>query len=77
LLYMSRFNQLEGTSNAHKVEDGFYKWPERDHHSFYREWTTEDTHTMMEELEFKRVKSLSERGQDQIFLYAKGTATWI
>ena len=77
LLYMSRFNQLEGTSNAHRVSDGFYKWPDREHHSFYREFTTEETHNMMKNIRFKRVRSLSERGTDQIFLYAKGGATWI
>ncbi len=35
LLYMSRFNQMQGISGEHKVSDGFYKWPEREHHSFY------------------------------------------
>jgi hypothetical protein len=77
LLYMSRFNQLEGILSAHKVSDGFYKWPEREHHSFYREFTTEETHDFMDSFRLKRVKSLSERGTDQIFLYAKGGATWI
>lgn len=77
LLYMSRFNQLEGTSPSHRVTDGYYKWPEREHHSFYREFTTEETHDLMATFHLKRVKSLSERGTDQIFLYAKGGATWI
>ena len=77
LLYMSRYNQLEGTSNERQVEDGFYKWPERQHHSFYREFKTEETHEMMDKIGFKRVRSLGERGTDQIFLYAKGSATWI
>ncbi len=77
LLYMSRFNQLEGTSGSHRVSDGFYKWPEREHHSFYREFTTEETHTFMDTFRLRRVKSLAERGTDQIYLYAKGGATWI
>jgi len=77
LLYMSRYNQTEGALPEHRVEDGYYKWPEREHHSFYREFTTEETHETMERFHFKRVKSFSQRGNDQIFLYAKGTATWI
>jgi len=77
LLYMSRYNQMEGALPEHRVEDGYYKWPEREHHSFYREFTTEETHETMERFHFKRVRSLSQRGNDQIFLYAKGTATWI
>lgn len=77
LLYMSRYNQMEGALPEHRVEDGYYKWPEREHHSFYREFTTEETHEIMEHFHFKRVKSFSQRGNDQIFLYAKGTATWI
>jgi hypothetical protein len=77
LLYMSRYNQMEGALPEHRVEDGYYKWPDREHHSFYREFTTEETHEVMERFRFKRVKSLSQRGNDQIFLYAKGTATWI
>jgi hypothetical protein len=77
LLYMSRYNQMEGALPEHRVEDGYYKWPDREHHSFYREFTTEETHEAMERFHFKRVKSLSQRGNDQIFLYAKGAATWI
>jgi len=77
LLYMSRFNQMQGITGAHKVTDGYYKWPEREHHSFYREFTTEQTHQLMEAFKFKRIRSLSERGTDQIHLYVKGSATWI
>jgi hypothetical protein len=77
LLYMSRYGQLDGTSSAHRVTDGFYKWPDREQHSFYREFTTEETHDFMKSFHLKRVKSLSERGTDQIFLYGKGGATWI
>jgi len=77
LLYMSRFNQMEGTHYSHKVADGFYKWPEREHHSFYRECTTEETHELMDNFDFRRIRSLSERGTDQIFVYAKGKGTWI
>lgn len=77
LLYMSRYNQMEGALPEHRVEDGYYKYPDRDYHSFYREFTTEETHETIERFHFKRVKSLGERGNDQIFLYAKGSATWI
>src|SRR6185436_20728507 len=44
VLYMSRFNQMDGTDPAHRVRDGYYKWPDREHHSFYREFGTEETH---------------------------------
>jgi len=68
---------MEGASAAHRVTDGYYKWPEREQHSFYREFTTEETHDFMKRFRLKRVKSLSARGTDQIFLYAKGSAKWI
>ena len=77
LLYMSRYNQMQGITGEHKVSDGYYKWPEREHHSFYREFTTEKTHQFIEAHKFKRIRSLSERGTDQIHLYVKGSATWI
>lgn len=77
LLYMSRYNQMEGALPEHRVKDGYFKWPDREHHSFYREFTTEETHETMERFHFKRVRSLGERGNDQIYLYAKGAGTWI
>jgi hypothetical protein len=77
LLYMSRFNQMDGTSSGHRVEDGYYKKPDEESHSFYREFSTEETHKYFNAKKFKRLRSLSKRGTDQIFLYAKGKATWI
>jgi len=77
LLYMSRYNQMQGVIEEHKVEDGYYKWPKRKYHSFYREFTTEETHKMMSKFKFRRIRSLSERGTDQIFVYMKGKGTWI
>jgi SAM-dependent methyltransferase len=76
LLYMSRLNQMEGTSISHKVEDGYYKRPEEKTHSFYREFTPEETRQMFENRKFRRIRSLSERGTEQIHLYVKGSATW-
>lgn len=47
LLYMSRYNQGAGTiSPNQRVSDGFFMWPKRDQHSFYREFATADTHEM-------------------------------
>lgn len=77
LLYMSRYNQMDGTHSSHRVSDGYYKWPDREHHSFYREFKTEETHKTMKDFGFRHVRSLSERGTDQIFVYATGKATWI
>jgi hypothetical protein len=51
--------------------------PDRDLHSFYTEFPTEATHEMMQNHGFTRLKSLSERGTDQVFLYGKKSATWI
>jgi hypothetical protein len=76
LLYMSRFNQMEGTSSAHRVQDGYYKKPDEKMHSFYREFSNEETREMFEDRKFKRIRSLSKRGTEQIYLYAKGSATW-
>jgi len=77
VLYMSRWNQMDGASQDHRVTDGYYKYPDRDRHTFYREFTTEETHELLKEFRFTRIRSLSARGNDQIFLYAKGGATWI
>lgn len=76
LLYMSRYGQLRGLTSRQMVSDGYFMWPQREHHSFYREFTTEQTHEFMEDVGFKRIRSLSRRGTDQIFLYAKGGSTW-
>ena len=77
LLMMSRYGQISGIPKEQAVEDGFYMWPARDAHSFYTEFTTEETHTMVGAYGFRRLKSMSERGTDQVFLYGKGGSTWI
>lgn len=77
LLYMSRYNQVQGSDSQHRVNDGYYKWPDRERHSFYREFTTEETHKMMARFGFKRLRSLSERGTDQVTLYGSGKSTWV
>jgi hypothetical protein len=77
LLWMSRWGQADGIPKEQMVKDGFFKWPDRDVHSFYTEFNTETTHKMFEDRGFRRLKSLSERGTDQVFLYGKGSSTWI
>lgn len=72
LFYCARFNQLNAKNSKHKVSDGYYMYPERDHHSFYREFTSPDTHALMNSFDFRRIRSLSERGTDQMFLYFRG-----
>jgi hypothetical protein len=76
LLWMSRYNQLDDVTRSQRVSDGYYKNLKRQYHSFYREFKTEETHAMMDARKFRRIKSLSERGTDQIFLYGKGRAIW-
>jgi hypothetical protein len=77
LLWMSRYGQIQGVPRSQEVLDGYYMWPDREYKSFVREFTTEETHELMEKYGFHRVRSLSERGTDQIFLYGKGGSTWI
>jgi SAM-dependent methyltransferase len=77
LVYAARYGQITKEDTKHKVSDGYYKWPDRKQHSFYREFTTETTHTLMNAHGFTRIRSLGERGSDQIFVYVKGKATWI
>lgn len=41
VLYMSRYNQgAASISKKQRVSDGFFMWPKREHHSFYREFNT-------------------------------------
>jgi hypothetical protein len=77
LLWMSRYGQMDDASRNNKVSDGIYRWKEREHQTFYREFTTEETHEMFEKHGFKRVRSLGVRGTEQIFVYAKGEVAWI
>lgn len=77
LLYMSRLGQLDDVDDTCRVNDGWYKYPDREHHSFYREFDTPRTHAMMEDYKFRRLRSLSKRGTDQIFLYGKGGAVFV
>jgi len=77
LFYTSRYGQISEPMKQHRTNDGFYMWPNRKCHSFYREFTTEETHKMTERLKFHRLRSFSKRGTEQIFLYGKGKGTWI
>jgi hypothetical protein len=77
LLYMSRVAQLTPHDARHKVEDGVYRWPERDTHSFYREFTPEETQRLFEPYGFTRIRSLSTRGTEQIYFYTVGKGSWI
>jgi hypothetical protein len=78
VFYTSRYNQVAGTiTNAQRVSDGYFMYPKHTEHSFYREFRTDETHAMMKRFGFEHIRSLSERGTDQMFLYAKGNAFWI
>ena len=47
-------------------------WPKRERHSFYREFTTDETLDMFAAHGFYRIHgtSLRERGTDQVYLFA-------
>lgn len=77
LLWMSRFGQMDDASRSNKVSDGIYRWKEREHQTFYREFTAEETHELFERSGFRRIKSLGVRGTEQIYVYARGDAAWI
>jgi len=77
LLYMSRYNQIFPEDAKHRVSDGYYRWPDRATHSFYREFTGEETEKMMNRYGLERIKSLGRNGKEQVFLYSKGGSTWI
>jgi hypothetical protein len=77
LLWMARYGQTDGIPKEQELRDGYYMYPDRDEHSFYAELSTETTHKLMEHHDFHRVRSLGERGTDQVFLYGKGRSTWI
>jgi SAM-dependent methyltransferase len=77
LLYMSRFGQITPDDLQRRVSDGYYRWPDRAQHSFYCEFKSDKTHEMMNDFGFARLRSLSERGTDQVYLYGKGSATFV
>jgi hypothetical protein len=72
LFYCARHNQLPDTALPYKVEDGYYMYPRRKVHSFYREFETDLTHKMMKAHKFMRIRSFNEGGREQMFMYAKG-----
>ncbi len=76
LFYSSRFGQITSSDKKHKVSDGFYRWPKRKSHSFYREFTTEQTDKLITAHGFSKLRNLSEGGSQQLLLYGKGSATW-
>ena len=74
ILYLSRFGEVTDEDKRHRVSDGYYRWPDRDEHSFYTEFSTEATHEMFKRHSFSRLKSYPVGGQ--AFLYGRGGATW-
>lgn len=77
VLYMSRYGQMPSVPPDQKVSDGIFTRPGDKSHSFYREFTTEETHATFKKLKLSRIRSLSERGTEQIFMYNKGKLTWV
>jgi hypothetical protein len=77
VFYMSRYNQVGALGSDRRISDGFFMYPKRSMHSFYRDFTAEETHALFGKHRFRRDRSLSERGTDQAYLYVKGKATWV
>ena len=62
VLYMSRYNQgAANIASRQRVSDGFYMWPKREQHSFYREFSTPETHEMFSDYGFRYIRCLSQR----------------
>lgn len=77
VVYMSRYNQIRGKIDAkQRVSDGYYMWPRRAEHSFYREFETQETHDLFARFGFRPLRSLSQRGTEQMVLYGRGKASW-
>ena len=75
LLWMSR-SDLTGVSENQRVNDGYYRYPDRLYHSFITKFETEDIHEMMRKIKwpwkgYKHIKSLRIKGEDQTFMYSK------
>lgn len=79
LLYMSRFGQITPEMKRNTVSDGYFMWPTRALHSFYREFSSDETQEMItgRPLKLERLRSWSARGTEQVFLYGKPRSTWI
>jgi len=77
LLYMARARQITNEMRERPLNDGYYMYPERKHHSFYTEFNNEDTDELMAKFKLIREKKTwSEGGSEQVFLYRKMTGQW-
>lgn len=76
LLYMSRVGQLTPDMRGRPLKDGFWMWPDRERHSFYREFSLVETDKLMERHGFDREASWSEGGKEQVLLYRKVAGPW-
>ena len=78
VFWMSQFGKYRKVQKeANKVNDGWYLNPKRKNHSFYTEFSNETIDKMLEKIDFERIRSPSERGNDQFRLYSKkGIIKW-
>ena len=78
VLYASRFGQISRAHRANRCSDGFFLHPKRRFQTFYREFTTAETHALFLRHGFVRVKRdpLRKRGTDQVFMYSKVDLSW-
>ena len=78
ILYMSRNGQPIPDKRS-RCGDGYYMNPQRKVHTFYREFSTEETHTKFKGIKFEPVvgSPLRKRGNEQVFLYSRKRVTWV
>lgn len=72
LLYMSRYGQVKGLPNERKINDGYYMNITSKNKTFYTDFKTSYTHDKFKRHKLTHIRSLSDRGTDQIFIYSKG-----
>ena len=77
LLYMSRYGQVKDLPIDREISDGFFMNPTHKNKTFYRDFSAPETDEMFKKHKLKRIKTISKRGTDQIFLYSKGDNKWI
>lgn len=77
LIYLSRYGEARNLPESQRVSDGYFMNPKRSVHSFYRDFTSEETHELFKKHKLEHIRSLSKGGSEQVFIYMKGNGGWI
>lgn len=77
IFWMSQYGKYGNSLKANnRVNDGWFLNPARSMHSFYTEFKNDEIDKMLDRINFKRILSPSNRGNDQFRLYSKGFIKW-